>query len=68
MLEGLPNHTGPWASLVGESAVGSCCDLKAEMGSRPLLKNIATARSVRDYVTRILEEGSWKTPKSTSTT
>ncbi|MFO1271742.1 MAG: bacterioferritin [Rubrivivax sp.] len=59
MLEGLPNLQDLGKLLVGESAVEILhCDLKAEMGSHPLLKEaIAHCESVRDYVSREILEG-----------
>ena len=59
MIEGLPNLQDLGKLMIGESAVEILhCDLKAEMGSVPTLKDgIAHCESVRDYVSRELLEG-----------
>ena len=59
MLEGLPNLQDLGKLLIGESAVEILhCDLKAEMGSMPVLKDgIAHCESVRDYVSRDVLQG-----------
>jgi bacterioferritin len=59
VLDGLPNLQDLGKLWVGENPVEILeCDLKAELGSHPLLKEaVAYCESVRDYVSReVLEE------------